>query len=362
MKIEDLFDMLDETERDTLFRFPQREETKLSFLSFLAARRRMHTILKQEPRERRKDMKQFIKKSVCAAVVAASLITGAFATVYHRLASESFADIFGTAHTEIIDTIGRPVHASATDHGVTITADAIIGDQYHYAITYRIAKDDGTPFVFDPATVTADGHLPLYFDDWKVRLAGSAARNEAGHCYFYDADPSDPAIQYVILYQVSQGNAAGSTVKTAFENLTMLDINGNETEVIPGKWNLSFHLDFADASVKLPAGQTFEQDGIHFTIDEISLSPIALHVGYTADRKVQPDSDTEQDGGYLESVRIFINKTDGTRLDLSQSSGSTKAQGDKIICTKDRVFEEILPLEDVSSITMNGIEIPLQSS
>lgn len=62
-------------------------------------------------------------------------------------AGEAFAGLFGggAAETEIIDQIGYPIGASATSNGVTITADAIVGDTYSYAIVYSIRRDDGEP-------------------------------------------------------------------------------------------------------------------------------------------------------------------------------------------------------------------------
>ena len=59
---------------------------------------------------------------------------------------EVFSPLFGgaPAQTEIIDKIGYPVGASDTDNGVTVTADAVMGDAYNAVIVYTISRDDGT--------------------------------------------------------------------------------------------------------------------------------------------------------------------------------------------------------------------------
>ncbi len=80
-------------------------------------------------------------------------------------AGDAFAGLFGggPAETEIIDQIGYPIGASATSNGVTITADAIMGDTYSYAIVYSIRRDDGSPLVSDEtlaAGAERDGPLP----------------------------------------------------------------------------------------------------------------------------------------------------------------------------------------------------------
>ena len=68
------------------------------------------------------------------------------ATGILRSAVEVFSPLFGgaPAQTEIIDKIGYPVGASDTDNGVTVTADAVMGDAYNAVIVYTISRDDGT--------------------------------------------------------------------------------------------------------------------------------------------------------------------------------------------------------------------------
>ena len=57
--------------------------------------------------------------------------------------------------------MGMPVGASDTDGGVTITADAIIGDTYSYAVVYSIAREDGQPLAEDLTPLEGtDGTLP----------------------------------------------------------------------------------------------------------------------------------------------------------------------------------------------------------
>ena len=83
---------------------------------------------------------------VIAAALAAVLMAGAGASGVLKSAAEAFAPILGgsAAQTEIIDKIGYPIGAGDTDNGVTITADAIIGDAYNACIVYTIRRDDGT--------------------------------------------------------------------------------------------------------------------------------------------------------------------------------------------------------------------------
>ena len=105
-----------------------------------------------------------------------------------------------------------------------------------------------------------------------------------------------------------------------------------------------------------------------FTVDSVSVSPVALKVDYTVDSEVQwsdassgrlPAGDSRQMERYFESVEILLTKTDGTVIDLSNSGGSLKPENGITVCDKGKVFGEILPLEDLESICVGGIAYPI---
>ena len=118
-------------------------------------------------------------------------------------------------------------------------------------------------------------------------------------------------------------------------------------------------------------GETFSQDGLGFTIYTVSVYPVTVKVDYTADTEVvwsnsqsgrQDPEDARQSQRYLENVEILLAKTDGTVIDLSTSGGSIMPDYDAGVsrCTKGQVLEEIIPLEEMESISVGGIvyEIP----
>lgn len=76
MRISDLFDELEDRERNELLTLPERETPAVSVHTI---RRRVNQTLDEDPLERKRHMRQLFKKGVCAALIAASLITGAFA-------------------------------------------------------------------------------------------------------------------------------------------------------------------------------------------------------------------------------------------------------------------------------------------
>ena len=107
------------------------------------------------------------QRIAAALGIAAMLTIGggtAYATGTLARAADSLAAVFGAgpAQTELIDRIGRPIGASCTSNGITITADAIIGMRHAYAVVYTIEKDDGT--AFDEITMNENGLYNLFLD------------------------------------------------------------------------------------------------------------------------------------------------------------------------------------------------------
>lgn len=315
-----------------------------------------------------------IRRTVTVGVAAALLMTmGVGAAVTLTPAGEVFASVFGgaPAQTEIMDRMGVPIGASDTADGVTITADAIIGDTYSYAVVYSIARDDGQPLAEDLTPLGGtDGPLPLTFDqsDTFVGMLGGSH----GTTYFYDADPADNAIQYVEMMTADTPIEPGTATAT-FQNLYLRgkDIQ-DRTLLAEGKWKIRFQFDFPDSGVSLDAGQTFQLSGMEATLDGVTLSPLSIQVDYTVweelvwDHQDQADGqmgehDREQSYRFFESLPVTVNFTDGTALDLTGNGGGIRPEDGKTVCQKGRVFEEILDLSTVESVTVGDITLPVEA-
>ena len=88
------------------------------------------------------------RTALIAAVLAAVLAVGSSAAGILPSPTEIFAPLFGgaAAQTEVIDKIGRPIGASDTVNGITITADAIMATEYNAVTVYTLSRDDGARF------------------------------------------------------------------------------------------------------------------------------------------------------------------------------------------------------------------------
>ncbi len=198
---------------------------------------------------------------IAAAAVLVLAVGTAGATGILRSAVEVFSPLFGgaPAQTEIIDKIGYPVGASDTDNGVTITADAVMGDAYNAVIVYTISRDDGTRLL--PEDIT-DEMLLVHGNGTDLSILGGSH----GSSYFVVEDPAASSIQMV--ETVSADKPINDCTATGvFENIYKWDEEtGESVPVIEGKWKVKFEMAYEDSSVTLGNGETFTQGGMTFTI------------------------------------------------------------------------------------------------
>ena len=263
---------------------------------------------------------------IAAVGVAAALVLsiGAGATGVFKSASDAFAGVFGpTADTEIIDQIGRPIGASDTAGGVTVTADAILFDGYNYLISYTLEKEDGS--AFDCMKNPDTGLLNVYWNRADSNI-GLNAQGAIGSSYFYDENPNDNAIQYVETMSYTDAVTTGGTAKIMLGDLTAVTDNGAET--------------------KTPIGYNFV-----YTVD--GKAPFE-----NAESGQEPASHRDTWDAF--SAKLLINKKDGTVIDLPGNGGSMDAQTGKTVCTRQGTFDTILPLDEVASVTIGDTTIPVE--
>ena len=326
----------------------------------------------RHPRARRNGTRR-----IAAALGIAALLTigggTAYATGTLARAADSLAAVFGAgpAQTELIDRIGRPIDASCTSNGITITADAIIGMRHAYAVVYTIEKDDGT--AFDELTMNQNGAYNLVLDGGGSINALTALRLGAkgigGTSYTFDADPTDNAIQLVEM--MSFGGSGVSLVgETLHFNATEIGFTrvGEDGRNLPsqaiatGDWNMSFKIDYEDLSVDLPAGQTFTISGNSAVVDELAVSPLGATITYTVDAVDGPSGPTGLETGAEKRVGhgdFTVTFADGTTQELG--SGYTSWQQDgKTVVQKTWFFDQIHDMGDIASITVGDLKVPVQ--
>jgi len=349
-------------ELDTL-RYTDEQKALLAQLAAHRAERQ-----EKAPVRRRHPVRRVAVLAACAAVL---LTVGAGASGGLKTAAEALSALFGgtPAQTEVVDRIGRPLGASDSADGITISADAIIGDKYNICIIYSIRRDDGEPFVYDGLNENGSGSLNLHFDQWRVDTGRRGGTS--GSSRFFDAVPGDDAVQYVETFSSADATFEGDlTVRSTFGGLNVRTPDGQYVPIAEGKWDMSFQANLEDCALTFGSGETFEQEGLAFTINEVSLSPIGVMVQYSVDSVVQwsdasgrtNDQDRREVERYMENVEILITRTDGSTLDFSYAGGGMKRTEDETLCSKGGLFVEgddpewsIVPLEEIASVTVGGV-------
>lgn len=310
------------------------------------------------------------KPRIAAVAVAAALVVGAGATGGLKTVAQAFAGVFGpTADTQVMDQIGYPIGASDTDNGVTVTAEAILFDGYNYLMTYSIAREDGTAFSVEEIP-QGEGRLNLTWDSADSTI-GRNTTGAHGSSYFYDADPTDAAIQYVETMSYHEQAQAGGTVKITLQDLRTVGDRETASQVLAeGTWNLKFQLKAGDLSVRLPVGQTLEWNGMTATIDALVVSPIGYYLRYTVDQQAEPVASgtgqmtqAQEEQWARFDLPHGLKRTDGTVLSLSDGTGSTGGsmapQDGKEVCTRGGTFAQTIPVEEIAAFVVGGVEIPM---
>ena len=284
-----------------------------------------------------------------AAVIAAALCA-ACASGALRSASEVFANLFGASQEQasLLEQLGTPLGVSCTQDGLTITADAILADEYTYAILYSIQREDGT-------SLRADGRgESVSFQEYTMQWPQQAQRTSST-LRPYDEDTSDQTVQYLEICQMDQPLQAGRM--TAVFDEVQADGTIRTVPLGDGPWELSFDFTPKASSIDLPTGQQFQVDGLDCTLTRVSLSPLSLHVEYTVDAAKVPD-----ENAFLQALPVSLTKTDGTVSCVQKDAVSglrSSSDGDQMQGRKDLVFSEITPMDSVKSITIGDLTVEM---
>ena len=310
-----------------------------------------------------------------AAGLALALVLGGGATVAVAVGvlpnpADVLSDVFGgaPAQTELLNNVGRPIGASATSNGVTVTAEAVAGDRFNYAVAYSIEFDD--PAALEGIEFHEGGTL-TYVGDAFLRVDG--AMSDGGLVRLYDADPGDNTLQLVQVMGVQTWNDAGIVGRTARFSMSKLEIFTDEGEfktLAAGNWNLKFEMNYVDTTVDLPAGQTTTWQGSNVTIDAVAVSSLGVTVDYTIDRQtrdlalpgeVSDEALAEQ--AAVMGLPVIVTFADGTTFDATDANGSSAKHSDgTTTVSKATTYDRIVAAGDVVSVTVGDVEIPVNAA
>ncbi len=312
-----------------------------------------------------------IRRGLMVTLAAALVLTltvgvGAASGIFRGL-EDPFAPAFrndGSApplDRELVEKLGHPVGVSATDQGVTVTVDSVLRDRYTCTVVTSIAMP---------------GIEKQEIDYEAMEMSGALDGFSSGGGYTTNFTPGDDTLQIIRVWESEEPFPEGEATMT-IDTLVFNRYRFLREKKVEGKWELKFDISYEDLSTELPAGQVLSVEGIETTLDEITISPLSMMVKHTAE---PGEADLEQVietepyertlKNHLEELACVITKKDGTQFfcpgtfeeketHMQSVHGDSKQQGEKLKCWYVLRFDQMLPLDEIQSITIEGVEIPL---
>ena len=328
---------------------------------------------RRKPRIARHPVRTVARIAAVTAVLA--IVIGgagtAMATGVLPLPSDMLSDIFDgpASQTEIIDRIGRPVGASCSNNGVTVTADAIMGDKDMVTIAYTLTFDD--PAALKKLSEPGENGTIAGSVDGYVYVDGE--HGGQGQSWLIDKNPNDSSIQYFAQFSVESPGLMGRTVRTHINSLVVPRAGKELPEykkILTGPWDLKFQLNYEDTSVTIPAPKSVNFNGTKATIQEATVSCVGVSVRYNIDRSIEHDNNSgkmsqnmEESMDAVGNIPLIVTFKDGHVEDATSHSGyfANKLDNGTTDVHKTWPFSQVCDTDKIASVQIGDTVIPMNS-
>lgn len=328
---------------------------------------------RRKPRIARHPVRTVARIAAVTAVLA--IVIGgagtAMATGVLPLPSDMLSDIFDgpASQTEIIDRIGRPVGASCSNNGVTVTADAIMGDKDLVTIAYTLTFDD--PAALKKLSEPGENGTIAGSVDGNVYVDGE--HGGQGQSWLIDKNPNDSSIQYFAQFSVESPGLMGRTVRTHINSLVVPRAGKELPEykkILTGPWDLKFQLNYEDTSVTIPAPKSVNFNGTKATIQEATVSCVGVSVRYNIDRSIEHDNNSgkmsqnmEESMDAVGNIPLIVTFKDGHVEDATSHSGyfANKLDNGTTDVHKTWPFSQVCDTDKIASVQIGDTVIPMNS-
>lgn len=328
---------------------------------------------RRKPRIARHPVRTVARIAAVTAVLA--IVIGgagtAMATGVLPLPSDMLSDIFDgpASQTEIIDRIGRPVGASCSNNGVTVTADAIMGDKDMVTIAYTLTFDD--PAALKKLSEPGENGTIAGSVDGNVYVDGE--HGGQGQSWLIDKNSNDSSIQYFAQFSVESPGLMGRTVRTHINSLVVPRAGKELPEykkILTGPWDLKFQLNYEDTSVTIPAPKSVNFNGTKATIQEATVSCVGVSVRYNIDRSIEHDNNSgkmsqnmEESMDAVGNIPLIVTFKDGHVEDATSHSGyfANKLDNGTTDVHKTWPFSQVCDTDKIASVQIGDTVIPMNS-
>ena len=222
-------------------------------------------------------------------------------------------------------------------------------------MVYSIRRADGKPLgkigTNANGTLTIDGKTPDADFDQSVDGTSGAG----GESYFYDADPSDNAIQ-MVTKMTTDTNVIGATMRTSFRGITLQDESYHKAGTIAtGSWDLKFKLNYESDSASLKPAGTLTVAGTTGNVLGVSVSPIGVTIDYTVNGTEKAPASGRWSPKYLDLGDITVTMRDGTTMTVPSGAASSSEKDGKTVVSMGSFFDDVVDPSDVASVSFAGV-------
>lgn len=285
------------------------------------------------------------KPVVAAFLVVILLALPVSAELVNGYVSNLLAPLYGGAQTEIVDKIGVPIGAEAIVGDYKVTADAVIGDKYNFAIVYSLSRLDGQPL--------EEG---LYFESYS-----NSFRSDSGAGVLRHTLSEDGLSLKIVDEWTSRLMFLDRNVKVQFSNLVKYHGEGQNNEIVlKGNWNLEFVIRYEDATQEILIEPFTVKDasGDQYEIRKIEISPVGIHFDMTA-----PNNYNEEEvvPPPYQDFTLAIELSDGTIIRIEdQSMGSHgDLNSNTLEADYGALFELPIAIEDIAALIICDVTLPI---
>lgn len=279
---------------------------------------------------------------LAAALIGALLVTSVSAEIGSGAVTNLLAPYFGSARTELLEKFGRPVGASASAGGYTITADAIIGDRGCMQVIYTLTSEDGQPI---------PEHVKFLDIGYTIRGGGTSCST------VYPASSDSNESQFYQKFFADFG--LSRKVRVSFGRLVISDNPDREPELLAeGPWELSFIRRYPDTTRTVPVNDltVTDRSGQSCHIRTLSCSCLGLTITGTA-------SFSESDAAPTPDLTASVTLKDGSVLPLQTGFSAERSGPVWTFTCHARVRDQdgfgLLDPDHIAAVTLCGVTIPV---
>ncbi len=246
---------------------------------------------------------------VLAAAIAALSVTTAAAYVFHW--NEELVDRFKVNEEQqnrlANDGAVADVSQTVTKNGVTISAIQTLGDKNGIYILFYIKAPEDITLTKDGSGIGMNVNIEgvpnvSYSSQWVLDSEKVGSSSKGRGCYYE-----------LWLNNNAGTNWNGKDIKVEFNNLRDLNKEPDNNVIVPGKWELSWKLSYADQMKSVDINKAYTVNGKEIVVKSVEISPLSMtiNVGGNGLGQLVANSDLNEAGG-LCSVSLM--KKDGSMI------------------------------------------------